>query len=446
MAATTFHPFLRLPLEIREMIYTTSISPRVVHVQEKAECPGGFLRRFRSTVFPHGFQLDAAIAHFSAGWAAHLPPSLDSQSSLESYGFTNSKPALQPWTPTEDCPEIPLRWLSDNPEIAYDFLRRSELFSKAPLPALLHTCREARAVMQDRGYELTFGTRTGAAMTWFNYKIDTLYMKELPGASPQCHSLMSGHFWEIGQFMPRDLLRLERLALSGATLVPVGCHHEIAQFCIFLNTMKNLKELRIVEWAPENFQKTPESTTNPFFDCGANCEDHGNEAEDDSSVDINEPYVDDSNDYPLNDAIYKRNPWSIVAQHDMDEFLGSGSVVELGWDLTLNLSPEKSRFDQDHEMGPHWYIPLYTFVSARLERSMACHLEKPPRVIYSHIVPYRVDLDRFREWREMEMNGEVEEPSDYDFSGDESVNMDSDSDDGEPWGDIERDGKAQDPA
>ncbi|KAH7018402.1 uncharacterized protein B0I36DRAFT_368425 [Microdochium trichocladiopsis] len=194
MVDPAFHPFSRLPFEIREMIYVASIQPRIVEVKEKAECPGGFFKRFRTTIFPQGFQLDPSIAHFAPGWRHELPLEVDNQTALEDYGFTNSKPTRKPWVPTAECPEIPLNWLIEQPVVAYEFMRRSELFSRAPLPALLHTCRESRNTLQSHGYELAFGTRSSSAMTWFNHKIDTVYLRQIQGAGPHRYSLMGGHF------------------------------------------------------------------------------------------------------------------------------------------------------------------------------------------------------------------------------------------------------------
>jgi len=72
---------------------------------------------------------------------------------------------------------------------------------------------------------------------------------------------------------------------------------------------------------------------------------------------------------------------------------------------------------------------------------MARHLGKPLRVIYSHIVPHWVDMVDVRESVEREMHNGEEELSDYDFSGNESIDVDSNNDSGS-WEDLDRIDKA----
>ncbi|KXJ92542.1 hypothetical protein Micbo1qcDRAFT_222303 [Microdochium bolleyi] len=332
MAAKTFHPFPRFPFEIREMIYIASIRPRVVHIMESCECPGGFQDRFEAN-FPCGYKVDPAIAHFSPAWKDELPLHREDQTSLASYGFSSTKTKSKPWKPTKDCPEIPLHWLMDKPVIAWELMRRSELFSNAPVPALLHTCKEARDILRAQGYELTFATRSSPPKTWFNYKIDTLYLSAIEDASPQNCSLLSGHYWEIGQFMPKDLLRIERLALSGATLVPLGCHHEVSRFCKFLQLM-DVKKLHIIEWLPHNFTGEPAPEQNQFYDCGKlGCGNDSNENSSDemSEGDDGDDGAEDGDAKELDEAVYKRESWQTTLQEVVDEMVDS-------WQLDLGFA------------------------------------------------------------------------------------------------------------
>lgn len=399
MAALVFHPFPRFPFEIREMIYIASIQQRIVHVMEECECPAGFEDRFNAT-FPQGYKIDPSIAHFSPAWKDELPLKLEDQTSLISYGFTSSKTESKPWKPTKDCPEIPLRWLIGKPVVAYELLRRSELFSNAPIPALLHTSKEARDVMCAQGYELTFGTRSAQPMTWFNYKIDTLYLTTIEDPSHHNYSLMSGHSWEVGHFMPKDLMRIDRLALSGATLLPLGCQHEVDRFCKFLKLM-NVKKVHIVEWLPHNFTGEPAPQRNQFFDCrklGCGKESDGESSNSDGggSDDVNDD-DDEKLTAKLNDKVYHRKPWHIVPQDRADELLESYQD-DLGWDLELNLEPSKSHqvTDRDHGSGPNWYIPFHVHVATRLKMHVARGLGNSPEIEYSHILPESVDLEDIR--------------------------------------------------
>ena len=55
-------------------------------------------------------------------------------------------------------------------------MRTGSFYSKAPIPVMLHVTRESRQVLIDFGYELAFRTRSCGPRTWFNFKIDVLYI------------------------------------------------------------------------------------------------------------------------------------------------------------------------------------------------------------------------------------------------------------------------------
>ncbi|KXJ92556.1 hypothetical protein Micbo1qcDRAFT_202774 [Microdochium bolleyi] len=235
MAVTTFHPFPRLPPELRQMIYAASIQPRVVHVQERHECRASFLERFRTSVLPATFQLDDGIGFFAPVWPFTMDAEMESttvQTTLDMYGFRTTRTLERPEPIDETAPEVTLGWLLDKPHIAWEFMRESSLLSRAPIPVLLHVCRETRAALRTLGYHLAFATRSSEGMTWFHYDFDTLYLKPTaPGSRP---SVMSGHSWDIGQFMPEDLLRVKRLALSGAETMPFLPEEALYTFTMFV--------------------------------------------------------------------------------------------------------------------------------------------------------------------------------------------------------------------
>ncbi|XXH02032.1 hypothetical protein Hte_008397 [Hypoxylon texense] len=265
-----FHFFRLLPPELRRKIYVLATPPRVVLVQEdKCEdgCEGdpercekrqGFAERCRTTPAP--FQLHPDIAYFARSWRpriAALGPPPYSQSTLDSYGFTSTKGRYQPWTPTEETPEIPALWLSNHPDVAWAMARDAYLSGSAPIPPFLHVCSESRDVLMSYGYQLAFGTRTHGARTWFHFGRDTLY---LPWNNVE---LLSGGRWDVGLFRPADLRRVQKLALQGGMwiipwLPPPGPDGEfmdtfgqVDRVSDLLWLLPDVRELFLVEWDPE---------------------------------------------------------------------------------------------------------------------------------------------------------------------------------------------------
>ncbi|KAI0833135.1 hypothetical protein F5Y06DRAFT_290208 [Hypoxylon sp. FL0890] len=194
-----FHLFPLLPFELRQEIYILATPPRIVHVQESWDLEDhddckeinleGTRLAYAFVKFKERYQkemlkakLHPDLAYFAHNWRNCIPfrSGTYKQMSLESYGFTSSSPlSHQPWLPTDDCPEIPLRWLEDHLDIAFELVRESYLYSKAPIPPLLHTCAESREVLMDYGYRIVFSTRTRGPRTWFHLGRDRLYVAEL---------------------------------------------------------------------------------------------------------------------------------------------------------------------------------------------------------------------------------------------------------------------------
>ncbi|KAL2690108.1 hypothetical protein Neosp_004176 [[Neocosmospora] mangrovei] len=252
MAPTQFHPFVKLPVELRLDIYRLATPPRVV--QED------FCETLRTTLNP--IKLDSSLEALAYNWRVDIP-SHGNQRTLESFGFTSTKPPVRPWVPTSSAPEIPLDWLCENPHFAWEFARRCSLYSNAPIPALLHTCKESRAALIKMGYKLAFRSRSSGPRTWFNFDRDTLYMEyddvDYIPENDKSGVLNGYSAWDIGQFDPAELRQVRKLALWGG-----------AKFLAFFPTDKNfdgyamgllgilrpfngLVELLLVDWSPGDF-------------------------------------------------------------------------------------------------------------------------------------------------------------------------------------------------
>lgn len=242
-ASPTFHSFPNLPAEIRLEIYKLAITPRFVHVREGLKVHyDEFLSRFHETAPSH--ELHPALAHFGHSWRYCLIPEDDRpaglfpldymhtytpppQFRLHQSRFTTSKSTLQPWTATEFAPVLPLSWLRTQ-LLAWHFVRKSYLYSRAPIPPLLHTCAESREALIHDGYGLAFGTRTHGPRTWFHFDRDTLHLNPGQWENPDAEGiygdlkyeswLMCNSNYNVWQFLPEDLLRVRNLSLRGLNL------------------------------------------------------------------------------------------------------------------------------------------------------------------------------------------------------------------------------------
>ncbi|KAI1736908.1 hypothetical protein F4680DRAFT_451519 [Xylaria scruposa] len=257
MAPDSFHRFAFLPFELRCMIYLFASPPRFVNVQEHHEDREDFEERIRTTVVQ--IKLHPSIAYFAHNWRDRIPwPPRPwrpyyrhRQSTLDMFGFNCSRPKYQPWESTEKVPAIPDYFLSENPEVAWEFLRSGSFYSTAPIPTLLHVTRESRQFLIDQGYELAFRTRTCGPRVWFNFKTDILYIDryydESPGSS--VHSLLSGtELWDIGQFDPLDFKKVRRLALqSSGDLASPSTPGGVEDISAVLELFTDVEELYLEE-------------------------------------------------------------------------------------------------------------------------------------------------------------------------------------------------------
>jgi hypothetical protein len=262
MATETFPLFSSLPLELRRKIYMLATPPRIVPVQEVSENHEEFEERFRTT--PVQLKLDPSLTHFAFNWRRipHIHRhSRQGQQTLDSYGITGGKASHRPWEPSASTPKIPLCWLANQPKVAWELVRQGYLYSKAPIPALLHTCSESRAELMNCGYQLSFRTRSNEPRTWFNFERDVLYIdlhwNHFEGEWRL--GLLSGCLWDIGQFHPEDLKRARKLALNGsAHLLAIqnpdsaSTIESIHQLSGALRLFSGLTELLLVEWSQED--------------------------------------------------------------------------------------------------------------------------------------------------------------------------------------------------
>ncbi|KAJ3945899.1 uncharacterized protein N0V96_004247 [Colletotrichum fioriniae] len=262
MDLSTFPYFLSLPFEIRREIYWLATPPRIVNVEEKTVIDFDEFKEILST-HPVQLHIHPDIGFFSINWAAEIQQHIRDgrslrQTTLEEHGFTGSKPIPQPWTPSAQCPEIPLAWLANDPKVAWELMREGYLYSKAPIPPLLHTCAESRSVLMRGGYRLAFATRTAEPRTWFHFDRDTLFLSQVAYEEEERLELLSGGLWDVGQFTAADLQRVRRLALEGSAsvlydmdmaapwqVVPATASVVVS---LLLRLLGSVEELWFVEW------------------------------------------------------------------------------------------------------------------------------------------------------------------------------------------------------
>ena len=278
MPETTFHLFLNLPAEIRRQIYLEATKPRFVHVSEYPDRTDEDAERDEFEEFlgsPLGIHLDLppSLTYFAHIWRQHFiaPPSSRKdwtfrprlyrpmwQTELTSYGFTTNRKRYEAWPPTSQAPHVPMDQLLNQPELAWQFTRKSQLYSLAPIPPLLHTSRESRHTLIDYGYELTFRTRSHGPAVWFHYRDDVLFLFSM---GDQGSHLMDGGDYNIGQFMPADLRRVRRLALSRRG------HIDCVEFSRALRLFHGIEELFCVQGTEEEGFSKPKGSLWGWVDC-----------------------------------------------------------------------------------------------------------------------------------------------------------------------------------
>lgn len=227
MNQNTVNKFLRLPDKIRDEIYLLATPPRIVRIEESPQVSSpevlAFLTQLRFT--GKRPSIHPSLAYFAPYWRPYVLEmsgwDLQIEEPLEPISRSPVQP--DPWKPSQSCPYIDPVWLAHRPELAWNLCRKSSLYSKAPIPPLLHTCRDSRNRLKRFGYELAFSTRTSEARTWFNFRRDTLFLRDPDITQFQRYIIdAKGRFFDdmllalpynLAQFMPSDLLSVRRLAL-----------------------------------------------------------------------------------------------------------------------------------------------------------------------------------------------------------------------------------------
>ncbi len=150
-----------------------------------------------------GLKCDRMLQRLRYVWASRH--SWDrSQTQLEDHNFTAATTK----------PSIPLLLLLEvgGPEALHDAARESYFWSRTPIPALLHVCRESRHAMQLCGYELAFAAEESEPRVWFNFKHDVLYLTgELCWRARSVHHRAEPDYFELPC---KDSGRIQKLAVA----------------------------------------------------------------------------------------------------------------------------------------------------------------------------------------------------------------------------------------
>ncbi|KAJ3464239.1 hypothetical protein MRS44_009025 [Fusarium solani] len=227
MSRDTFNTFFSLPDYIWDEIYLLATPPRIVRVEESPQVSSPDVLAFLYQLQFTGKRpfIHPSLSYFAPYWRPYVLelPGWNPQI-LEPHEPISQSPAQpDPWKPSQSCPHLDPVWLAHRPELAWNLCRSSSLYSKAPIPPLLHTCRDSRNRLRRLGYDLAFSTRTSEARTWFNFRRDTLFLRDPDIIQFQRYLIdAQGRYFDdmllalpynLAQFMPLDLLSVRRLVL-----------------------------------------------------------------------------------------------------------------------------------------------------------------------------------------------------------------------------------------
>ncbi|KAI1659846.1 hypothetical protein F4813DRAFT_352143 [Daldinia decipiens] len=249
MTINAFHLFPFLPAEIRHEVFFLATPHRIVHISQHHEDIDDFFERF-DDLSPWQVKLDPSLAYLARNWRERILSYKDlwSQMKLDFYGFTTSRPVQRPWEPSQLTPEIPVPWLFEHHQVAYELLRKSYIYSKAPVPALLHTCVESRRVLINAGYQLAFASRNHGPRTWFNFKNDVLCLKYY-GPRDNINLLDNGP-WGTGNIDTQSLQQVRKLAIDIAPpLLISGYEYDTEDPALStIRLLPRLEKIYVIEW------------------------------------------------------------------------------------------------------------------------------------------------------------------------------------------------------
>lgn len=125
-------------------------------------------------------------------------------------------------------------------------------YSNAPIPVLLHTCRDSRAFLMNKGYQLAFKTSTQEPRTWFNYDRDVLCRYKIT-------------YFDVIQLDADEAARVRRLALdcfTGCLYNPIEYDeppplHPCEKDCLYplIEDFPALEEVLLVDWKRHTFPR-----------------------------------------------------------------------------------------------------------------------------------------------------------------------------------------------
>ncbi|KAI0889777.1 uncharacterized protein GGS22DRAFT_149142 [Annulohypoxylon maeteangense] len=249
MSLDTFHLFPLLPPELRRAIYLLATPPRIVHLLEESERGDLFESRINdieSTQFKFHSSFSAYEEEFRFMVSLYAKPIMRGEMENAWYGIGMD----------EEIRDIFPSWLLSYAHILERFLRKCRLYSKAPIPTLLHTCVESRDVLINAGYQLAFGTRDHEPMTWFNFENDVLcpdytaFLKVEPYPSA-----LAEYCDSIGSRIDEDSLRkVRRVLISSTSLLSQYCAPTIWVACL-VRLLPKLDRLYLVEWDADLFSE-----------------------------------------------------------------------------------------------------------------------------------------------------------------------------------------------
>jgi len=181
-------------------------------------------------------------------------------------------------------------------------------------------------VLISTGYQLAFRTRSSEPRTWFNFDRDILFLEFNFNSYRSHQHLLCGGPWDVGQFDPGDMQRVQKLALdgSGDNLWPCTgrfvTRPQNLELCAILRLFGGLSELLLVEGTESHVEEYFETTSAS----GVGSQRRNQEAFDPS-----------------------QRHWTCIPVEEIDA-LFSLFPLELSWRLAVHAAGEKAEFLRAH--------------------------------------------------------------------------------------------------
>ncbi|KAI1209053.1 uncharacterized protein F4807DRAFT_428746 [Annulohypoxylon truncatum] len=271
MSLDSFHLFPRLPPELRRKIYLLATPSRIVHLRKRLAKP--WLGRWNEVepIDFDKFKLHPHFCFFAKEFHQIISFCQDLQSSPNPLDVPRPFGIRQVYAERE-----------------WRFFVEARFYSKAVIPALLHTCVESRSVLVESGYELAFGTRYHEPRTWFHFENDVLYPQNAFDGCLSFPSMLSAYFDSpLARLDINSLERVRKIILDSAyfTLREYGRASCVARL------FPKLLKLYLAPWFPRD--ELFESETRPQHESKENVQKRRR-------------------------LTYKRKPWKHVPAEAMD--------------------------------------------------------------------------------------------------------------------------------